>query len=159
MRIYVAGPMRGYPQFNFPAFHEATALLRSQGHEVFNPAEQDIERHGADFATNNPTGDERQAAQKGFSLRQALGDDLAWICSTADAIAMLPGWMGSKGARAELATAEALGLQVLYLREKIGCGCTRRPGVDAPCGMPDRYGWSCCGNTSLQAANDAAGLA
>jgi hypothetical protein len=23
--------------------------------------------------------------------------------------------------------------------------CTRRPGIDPPCGTPDRHGWSCCG--------------
>lgn len=116
MRIYLAGPMRGKPHFNFPAFHAAAAALRAEGHEVFSPAEKDMERHGSDFATTNVTGC-TVAAEKdyGFSLRQALHDDLSWICQHAEAIALLPGWEASNGARAEWATAFALGLTFIYL--------------------------------------------
>lgn len=118
MKIYVAGPMRGIPEFNFPAFNAAAARLRLEGHSVFNPAEKDNERHGVDISKGNATGDETIAAkQHGFNLREALGLDLAFICAEADAIALLPGWESSKGAKAEKATAEALGLEVLYLAE------------------------------------------
>ncbi len=116
MRVYIAGPMRGIPHFNFPAFHEAAAYFRSRGHEVFNPAERDNEAHGTDISAGNPTGcEDRAAAEHGFSLRDALHDDLAWICRHADAIALLPGWRNSKGATAERATALALGLEVIEL--------------------------------------------
>jgi hypothetical protein len=108
--------MRGIPEFNFPAFHEATAVLRAKGHTVFNPAERDNERHGTDISKGNTTGDETiAAAEHGFSLREALGEDLAWICAHADAIALLPGWRDSKGAQAELAVAKALGLRFLSI--------------------------------------------
>lgn len=108
--------MRGIPEFNFPAFHAEAASLRAQGHEVFNPAERDNERHGRDISKGNATGDEAlAAAQHGFDLREAFAEDMAYICLTADAIAMLPGWSGSRGATAELATARALGLEVIYL--------------------------------------------
>ena len=116
VKIYLAGPMRGYPEFNFPAFSTAAAALRRGGHFVFNPAEQDNARHGTDISKGNLKGDEYLAAQQhGFNLREALGIDLGWICSDAEAIALLPGWEGSKGAKAELATAEALGLEVIKL--------------------------------------------
>nr|WP_228747873.1 DUF4406 domain-containing protein [Bradyrhizobium sp. BR 10289] len=112
----MAGPMRGIPAFNFPAFHAAAAALRAQGHTVFSPAEKDNERHGTDISADNPTGSEELAAQQhGFNLREALGVDLAWICSDAEAIALLPGWESSKGVRAEVAAAEALGLEKIEL--------------------------------------------
>lgn len=116
MNVYLAGPMRGLKNFNFPAFYAAAAELRALGHTVFNPAERDNEAHGSDISKDNPTGSEEVAvAQYGFNLREALGADLAWICSTADAIALLPGWLNSKGAQAEYATAIALGLTVIVL--------------------------------------------
>lgn len=116
MKIYVAGPMRGIPEFNFPAFNAAADRLRAEGHSVFNPAERDNERHGTDISKGNFEGCEEKAAKEhGFNLREALGADLAYICGEADAIAMLPGWEHSKGAQAERATAIALGLKVIEL--------------------------------------------
>lgn len=117
MKIYVAGPMRGYPEFNFPAFHSAAAMLRKEGHEIFSPAERDQEVHGEEFAKKYKTGSLEEASKDGFSLRRALGDDLAWICQQADGIYLLKGWEKSKGANAEKATAEALGLVVMYEEE------------------------------------------
>lgn len=118
MKIYVAGPMRGIPEFNFPAFHAAAATLRAAGHVVFNPAERDIEHHGVDISKGNTAGCEELAAKEhGFNLREALKDDLEFICLHADAVAVLPGWEKSKGAQAEVATAYALGLQVLKAPE------------------------------------------
>lgn len=111
MNVYLAGPMRGIPEFNFPAFYQAAVDLRAIGHTVFNPAERDNEVHGTDISKGNPTGSEELAtAEHGFNIREALGADLTWICETADAIALLPGWRNSKGAVAEHATALALGL-------------------------------------------------
>ena len=40
-KIYIAGPMRGYENFNFPAFDAAAQLYRAIGYEVFNPADKD----------------------------------------------------------------------------------------------------------------------
>lgn len=115
MKLYLGGPMRGIPQFNFPAFFAAEEYLKGQGHEVFNPARRDNERHGTDISAGNATGDEAQAAQHGFSLREALNDDTTWISLYAEGIALLPGWERSKGAVAEHALARALNLEVLYL--------------------------------------------
>jgi hypothetical protein len=37
--FYLSGPMTGYPNYNFEAFHNAAAVLRHQGFKVYNPAE------------------------------------------------------------------------------------------------------------------------
>ena len=134
MKIYVAGPMRGIPEFNFPAFHAAAASLRAQGHEVFSPAERDIAHHGVDISKGNTTGDETvAAATHGFNLREALKDDLEFICLHADAVALLPGWHNSKGAQAEVATAHALGLTVIELADD---GVPFPSMADRPFGAP-----------------------
>jgi hypothetical protein len=111
MKVYVAGPMRGIPSFNFPAFHAAASRLRGLGHEVFNPAEHD-EDNG--FQPADLTGNEDLAAL-GFSLREALATDLSWIALNADAVAVLPDWQRSMGAKAEVALARALSLEVLLV--------------------------------------------
>jgi len=116
VKIFLSGPMTGTPFFNFPAFHAAASKLREQGHFVFNPAERDIEAYGADISKGNHAGSLRQAEDDhGFSRREAIGACLAFICYQADAIALLPGWCQSKGAMAELATAQAFGLKEIYL--------------------------------------------
>lgn len=128
MKLYLAGPMRGIPEFNFPAFFAAAEKLRSEGHFVFNPAERDKDKHG-DFEKGNATGDEVAAAQKGFSLREALAADMVFIATLAEGIALLPGWSRSKGARAELALADALGLERIFL-----------PGAEPKAGEVDPAG-------------------
>ena len=117
MRLYLAGPMRGIADFNFPAFFKAAAMLRREGYEVFNPAEKDIKKYG-ETILKSPTGTVATIEKKGFSLREALAADTRFICLKAEAIALLPGWKGSKGAVAERALAKALGLKIIYLRGK-----------------------------------------
>lgn len=112
-KIYVAGPMRGIPDFNFPAFYKAEADLLREGWDVFNPARSDDEV-GSVPAEIQKTGDIDLAAQAGFSLRHALARDTEWIALHADAIYMLKGWEKSAGANAEWALAKALGLEIHY---------------------------------------------
>lgn len=105
MKIYVAGPMRGYPEFNFPAFDAAAALLRGMGHEVFSPAERD---RGTGF-------DETKNSLDGFDLHAAMRADLDYIVNQSDAIALLPGWEKSSGANIEKTVAEATGKTVYWI--------------------------------------------
>jgi hypothetical protein len=121
MKLYLAGPMRGYPEFNFPAFHAAAARLRIEGHEVFSPAEHAQERVGEALYQQKDGNEDELAKRIGVSTmelrRKVFADDLGWICAEADGVALLPGWETSKGANAEKAAAEALGLEVIYLAE------------------------------------------
>lgn len=102
MNIYLAGPMRGIENLNFPAFDLAAKELRDAGHTVFNPAEQDREKG----YIGKPFDDIK---------RDCIMDDLTYIARKADTIALLPGWQESKGARTELCLAEFLDLAVLEL--------------------------------------------
>lgn len=132
MRIYLAGPMRGKPDRNYPAFYRAATILRGCGHEVFNPAESQFNALPVDTPLpedyNNP------------ARREALNFDLAWIALHADAVALLPGWHDSKGARAERATAEAIGLKIFYIPEQYDWAfCNDEPIADAEPAPPTRF--------------------
>lgn len=141
MKIYLAGPMRGLPYFNYPAFHKAAKLLRDQGYYVFNPAENDGLLEGGECDKLSPTGDLDEATEKGFDIRAALGADLAFICEEADGIAMLPGWEFSKGARAEYATAVALGLRLMFIHhdDTIADVMAPQADYDGPTPKPMRF--------------------
>ncbi len=108
MRVYLAGPMRGYDNLNYPAFDRAARKLRKKGHKIFSPAENDRKLYGKRVATD-------KKLQQSISLRKMFALDMDWICNRADAIAMLPGWEFSRGATAEHALALALGLEIIYL--------------------------------------------
>lgn len=106
--IYIAGPMRGIPQFNFPSFDAARMRLGSAGWWVRCPAERD---RNADFDPAGLTGLE-DLDEIGFNLPDALKHCFLDVLDV-DAIALLPGWTRSEGARAE-ALVGALTGRTLY---------------------------------------------
>jgi len=114
-RIYLAGAIRNQPYLNVPAFRAAAEKLRAEGHEVYDPMEETITEFGDAIWQTNVAGDEDIAVQRGFNRRLAMADNCDWLCHHADAIALLPGWERSRGAKAERALAIALGLEVIYL--------------------------------------------
>lgn len=94
-RVYIAGPMTGLPEHNYPAFHRAAAKLRAAGWHVESPAEPG-QVDGWTWADYMRRG-----------LQQML---------TCDTIALLPHWHGSRGAliEARLAT-DVLGMTTILL--------------------------------------------
>lgn len=110
LHVYLAGPMTGIAEFNFPAFDAAAVKLRDLGYVVFNPADNDRDKYGFD-----PTGmtSFEEVAAHGLDRRKVLADDLAWICTEADVVCVLPRWHRSSGARAEAAAARALDIPVI----------------------------------------------
>lgn len=113
MKIYVAGPMRGKPDFNFPAFDKASAFLRRLGHTVFNPADRDrsVLPEGFD---DLPLAEREATIIRDIDAREALAADMKFIAEEAEGIWMLEGWETSLGARAEHALATALKLRIFY---------------------------------------------
>ena len=112
MKIYIAGPMRGKKWFNFPDFDWAKECLMRAGWEVISPADLDREI-GFDVKSLPPDTDWSDVSKLGFDLRAAIQRDVAAI-RQCDAIFMLHGWSESRGAKAEKAVAEGLGLMVFY---------------------------------------------
>lgn len=105
MKLYIAGPMRGYPELNFPAFRQATEALRKDGFEVVSPHEID-EAEGLVVEAGRE--DEILAD---FDLEAALRRDLQEVLA-ADGIVLLPGWWASQGARLEACVALTSGRAV-----------------------------------------------
>lgn len=109
--IYIAGPMRGHPDFNFPAFDAADNRLSERGWITYSPAEFD---RSQGFDERGRTGHEPLEELENFDHRESMQAVCEFICMEADAIYMLKGWGHSMGARAEWALALALGLEVIY---------------------------------------------
>lgn len=97
MKIYIAGPMRGIPDFNFPAFKEATATLREAGHQVVSPHEKDEAVPGFDPGRAETLSVLCGADTMSWDLQQVLA---------AEAIVLLSGWENSRGAQLERLVAE-----------------------------------------------------
>lgn len=103
-KIYIAGPMTGYKNHNFPAFDAARDVLKVFGFEPISPA--DLDRKVG--ITEKSTKEETDAM-----MRQMIHDD-ALAISECDAIYMLVGWEKSTGARAEHAMAVWMQIPIYY---------------------------------------------
>jgi hypothetical protein len=106
MRVYLSGPMTGYTDNNFPAFHAFAAQLRDCGYDVVNPAE-------INSGTPEPAPDSPEWRE--FYLG-CLRADIKALCDC-QAIALMPGWEQSNGAHLELHVAHRLGLRVKSVGE------------------------------------------
>jgi hypothetical protein len=112
--IYIAGPMRGYEDFNYPAFHEAERILVSIGWDVVNPAKMDEEELDKKEGVDPLTFDPHESHEDQDTLRTLLARDLLAIAEKCTAIYMLDGWEKSRGALAEWHLAKALGIKIYY---------------------------------------------
>lgn len=92
MKIYIAGPMSGYPDFNRPAFHSAAHSISSGGSIPLSPA----------------------ILPDGLDEPDYMAICIAML-QRSDSVLMLPGWEKSAGAAAEHALAKKLGLIIRYL--------------------------------------------
>lgn len=100
-RIYIAGPMRGLPDFNYPAFNAAAARLRAEGWLVENPAE-----------ISNQFGMADEIAADEVCLAKLIMLEKC-IVTACDAIYLLQGWENSVGTRDELAIALKMKMPII----------------------------------------------
>jgi len=111
--------MRGKPSLNFPEFNRVATILRSFGHEVFNPAEHDV-AEGFDPDVDEPK-----------DLKHYMAHDLAAVCNS-DAVAVLDDWEDSVGARLEVHVAHEVDIPVYDYMDVPFAGHRAEPDVEAP---------------------------
>lgn len=97
MKLYVAGPMTGMPDFNYPAFFDAAKHLEAVGYEAINPARKEG----------------RQGCSSWLDFMRLSLIDIA----ACDGIATLSGWGESRGAALEVHIARSLDLPVRKVSE------------------------------------------
>ena len=97
MKLYIAGPMTGYVDFNYRAFFDAAKALDEINVETINPARTEG----------------REGCKSWLDFMRAALRDLA----DCDGIALLPGWGDSRGAALEEHVGRSLGLAVKSLDE------------------------------------------
>lgn len=107
-RIYIAGPMRGKPFFNFPAFDAARDVWIAKGWHVTSPADLDRFHEDFDAITANCTGFEAFPPDQ---FHRCMKRDIEALLDC-DAVAFLPGWEHSRGANVEFQVAKAIGLDL-----------------------------------------------
>lgn len=117
-KLYIAGPMTGLPEFNYPAFHAAKAELVAAGYLVLSPADND----------------DGQPHDWAWFMRKALAQLIR-----CDGVAVLPGSACSRGAHLEITVARALGMEVRPVSAWLTNNPTPEPGApqqDGPTSQP-----------------------
>ena len=104
-KTYIAGPWRGIPEWNKPAFERMTNCLLEWGHEPLNPHDWDKSEVDSNDLWKVPDD---------LDMRKVAEVDLFAIVRCCTAICLLEGWEKSSGARAEAFTAHWLGLEFFY---------------------------------------------
>jgi hypothetical protein len=109
LRVYVAGPINGYPDGNREAFAKRALQLTELGFEPVNPWNVGAE-HDQGPCVGGPAYNTESPHQYGCYLREDIK-----VLMYCDGITLLRGWQDSRGASAEEHVARALGLQVIHL--------------------------------------------
>lgn len=99
-KIFIAGPMRGYPNYNFDKFDRIEKLLKDNGIECVNPGR--ISRKFKEVEVNNDINVYNEMVR----LQQEAQ-------KTCNAILLLDGWQWSEGVKLEVKTATENDFQFL----------------------------------------------
>jgi hypothetical protein len=106
---YLAGPMTGYPQFNFPAFEQAAWELRTVGHKIISPHELDTPEVQAEAKKSMDGKLDSEGKIAGMTWADILSKDVKVVADHTDGVVVLPGWDKSKGATLEVFVAITVG--------------------------------------------------
>lgn len=107
MKVYLSGPMKGYPDSNFPEFHRRAAHLRLLGFDVVNPAEIKIDMEEPPESAH---GEWKQFYQ------MCLRADIRALMDC-DGLVLLRGWERSNGSHLELHIAHRVGMEIMLMDE------------------------------------------
>src|ERR1019366_8835019 len=109
MTVYLAGKMRGVEKFNFPRFEAAAKDLESKGWTVLSPHRMDLEI-GFDPS--------KTLESQNFHIEDCVRRDVEAIIKS-HAMALLPQWANSVGAKCEYHLARWLNKDVYQYPEMI----------------------------------------
>lgn len=102
-KYYLAGPMSGIPQFNFPAFDAACLRLRAAGFDIVSPHEHDTpETQKAARASVDGAHMPKETGAESWA--ECLARDVVLIGDICAGIIFLPDWQRSRGAKLEAFT-------------------------------------------------------
>jgi hypothetical protein len=105
-KCYIAGPMSGYPGFNFMAFYSAEDEVEKLGYFPINPARID-----------NATGfDEKVNDLSDIDMKEVALRDIVLLMEC-EAVYLLDGWEDSRGALAEYFLAKWIGLEIIKQKQ------------------------------------------
>jgi len=113
-KVYIAGPMKGIPLFNFPEFDFTAEHIEEDWDncEAVNPAQ--IDRDNGFDPTSLPDDYDWNIIPPSAGTREEIMRRDINALLTCQAIYMLPGWENSAGAKAELHLARWAGLEILH---------------------------------------------
>jgi hypothetical protein len=99
--LYIAGPMAGIKDFNYPMFYGVEKILNTAGIKTINPAELDKQQ----VEPIEVEGLEVSSLQRASFLKRDFHH-----LTTCEGVVFLEGWESSTGANAELLVAQMAGM-------------------------------------------------
>lgn len=121
---YLAGPMSGLPQFNYPKFHRLAATLRDYGFTIISPAEQDSkDMQVAAMSSTDGLVDGKKPVDsatvvfQGETWGDVMARDVKLIFEKCDGVIAMDDWYKSKGARLEVFISRLLGKPTYVVTE------------------------------------------
>lgn len=117
-RVYLSGPMSGYPKLNFEAFDYYEKTLTERGFAVMSPARLDSDEFRAAVLRGDHDGEN---AQVGYDQKwvDSIVRDIEAL-SECNMVAVLPGWRKSLGARLEVTQAMSWAFPIYNAAELVG---------------------------------------